>query len=228
MTAREDHSDDTALAGEYVLRLLDADERKAFELRLGQESALCSLVRDWEDQLAWLASSIPPVTQPLTIKTQIDVRLFASDTRTPSAYWRWIFGGVVATFIIAVTVFFSPLYGPQDVYNPSLKASVAAEDRSLVVLVSLAAKTNTLVIDRQAGAALPGRVLELWLIVDGASAPVSLGVLPADTNARIALSDTLARQLAGSILAISDEPLGGSPTGAPTGDVLAAGPVTGA
>ena len=37
----------------------------------------------------------------------------------------------------------------------------------------------------------------------------------------------LPAQLAsGAILAISDEPLGGSPTGQPTGDVLAAGALT--
>jgi len=37
--------------------------------------------------------------------------------------------------------------------------------------------------------------------------------------------DDLRRRVAGAVLAISDEPEGGSPTGAPTGDVLAVGPV---
>ena len=32
--------------------------------------------------------------------------------------------------------------------------------------------------------------------------------------------------LEGAVLAISDEPTGGSPTGAPTGDVLALGEIT--
>jgi len=40
------------------------------------------------------------------------------------------------------------------------------------------------------------------------------------------ISADLATQFPGGILAISDEPLGGSPTGGPTGAILGAGPVT--
>jgi anti-sigma-K factor RskA len=68
-------------------------------------------------------------------------------------------------------------------------------------------------------------VLELWLI-EGDAAPVSLGVLPEAPQARVPLDRALAARIAaGALLAISDEPEGGSPTGAPTGAVLAAGPV---
>jgi anti-sigma-K factor RskA len=63
------------------------------------------------------------------------------------------------------------------------------------------------------------------LIAENAEAPVSLGVLPADAVARIALTEQLKAALQNGTLAVSDEPIGGSTTGAPTGDVLAVGKV---
>ena len=56
--------------------------------------------------------------------------------------------------------------------------------------------------------------------------PDSLGVLPQDAASRITLPEALRGKLVGSVLAISDEPEGGSPTGAPTGAVLATGELT--
>ncbi|MEL6126646.1 MAG: anti-sigma factor [Pseudomonadota bacterium] len=56
-------------------------------------------------------------------------------------------------------------------------------------------------------------------------AQVSLGVLPEEPDARISVAVALRPLLPGGTLAISDEPPGGSPTGAPTGEVLAVGAV---
>jgi anti-sigma-K factor RskA len=66
----------------------------------------------------------------------------------------------------------------------------------------------------------------LWLIA-GNNAPVSLGVLPDAGAVTLMVAEALAVQLAGGTLAISDEPDGGSPTGAPTGAVLATATVSG-
>jgi anti-sigma-K factor RskA len=52
-------------------------------------------------------------------------------------------------------------------------------------------------------------------------------VLPDAGLVTLPLSDAMGARLAGGTLAISDEPDGGSPTGAPTGAVLATAPVTG-
>ena len=65
-----------------------------------------------------------------------------------------------------------------------------------------------------------GRVPELWLI-PGDGVPRSLGVL-AGGDTTIALPPGIA-PAAGEALAVSLEPPGGSPTGAPTGPVVASG-----
>ena len=78
-----------------------------------------------------------------------------------------------------------------------------------------------LIVARVAGPAAPqGQVQELWIIAPDA-APVSLGLL-GDAPLTVDYPDTPT----GWTLAVSLEPAGGSPTGAPTGPVLAAGTIT--
>jgi anti-sigma-K factor RskA len=67
--------------------------------------------------------------------------------------------------------------------------------------------------------------LQLWLIA-GNDAPVSLGVLPAQAMVALQVPAAVSARLApDAVLAVSDEPPGGSPTGQPTGAVLAMGPL---
>lgn len=226
MSVEEDHSDDIALAGEYALHLLDDAERQAFEHRLNTDPALRDLVRDWDEKLVVLAQDIAPVAPPAAAKAQLQNLLFPDATPRRKPIWAWVSAGLVAATLIIGAVLLVPLNSNIG-SAPTYTANVAAEDGSLIVNASFIAETNTLVVSREAGAALPDRVLELWLIADGAEAPVSLGVLSADQDSLVSVPVALAQQMAGAVLAISDEPIGGSPTGAPTGAVLAVGPVTG-
>lgn len=226
MSMQEDQSDDIALAGEYALHLLDDAERKAFEDRMIDDPALQHLVRDWDDQLALLTHDIAPVAPPAAVIARLQNTLFPDAIPPRRPIWTWITGALAAVGVVVAAAFFAPLLTTGVEPAPTLSATVAAEDGSLIVSASFIAETNTLSVSRQSGSALPGRVLELWLIAQGADAPVSLGVLPNDPEARITVPQALASQMQNAVLAISDEPLGGSPTGAPTGAVLAAGPVT--
>ncbi len=227
MSTQEDHSDDIALAGEYVLHLLEDAERTAFERRLADEPALRDLMREWDAQVVALADGIAPLVPPAAVKARLHKTLFPETAEKRGGIWNWLAGGLVAAALAIGALLLVPNLGQDSISGtPTFTASVAAEDGSLVVTASFIAQTNTLEIVRQAGGALPGRVLELWLIADGAAAPVSLGVLPEDPQARIEVPPAIAQQMANAVLAISDEPPGGSPTGAPTGAVLAAGPVT--
>lgn len=226
MTTQEEHTDDSALAGEYVLHLLDHAERSAFEARLLSEPDLRNLVRDWEGQLALLTHNISPVDPPAYVKKRLQSALFPQSAPVRGSFWRWIAGGAVATSVVVAALLFVPELGSDRTFEPSFTASIAADDGGLVVAARYISQTATLEISRQTGDAVPGRVLELWLIAEGAAGPVSLGVLPQDREALIDVPTDIAGQIAGGVLAISDEPSGGSPTGAPTGAVLAVGPVT--
>lgn len=225
MTSVDDHNDDVALAGEYALHLLDAKARRAFEDRMKEDPALRSLVAEWDAGFVSLADEIVPVAPPAALKARIEGTLFAQPANARTSVWRVLIGaGFAAALGLAVLVVL-PRTDLTDGFTPAFTAELAAEDQSLVFLASYAPDAGILRIDRQAGGAPPGRVLELWLIADGASTPVSLGVLPDQPATDIILPPALVDAIAGGTLAISDEPPGGSTTGAPTGDVLAAGAV---
>jgi anti-sigma-K factor RskA len=70
------------------------------------------------------------------------------------------------------------------------------------------------------------RVLELWLIAPGGK-PRSLGLIEAGRAIHINLpADLIGHVAADTTLAVSLEPPGGSPTGQPTGPVIANGKLT--
>jgi anti-sigma-K factor RskA len=102
---------------------------------------------------------------------------------------------------------------------------MAAEDESLVVMAQYDADTRQLLIDRMAGEVPEGRDLELWVIKEDRVR--SLGVIPREAEGVIQVSAELAPDIEGGQLALTDEPLGGSPTGVATGPIVAAGSVTG-
>jgi anti-sigma-K factor RskA len=107
-----------------------------------------------------------------------------------------------------------------------LISALASVDSDVALLAMLEPEAAVLSINRTSGAAAPGRALELW-VIEGSNPPISLGVLPDVPQARVPLPRELAARLGpGTTLAVSSEPPGGSPTGAPTGPVVAAGPVS--
>jgi anti-sigma-K factor RskA len=78
---------------------------------------------------------------------------------------------------------------------------------------------------RSIGATAPpsDRAFELWAIAPGSTRPRSLGVIPASGEMKISPLPADLRD--GATLAISVEPMGGSPTQQPTGPVVFTGSV---
>jgi anti-sigma-K factor RskA len=93
----------------------------------------------------------------------------------------------------------------------SFVASISGDGRALV--------TRPLI---QVGVQ-PDKALELWAIPRGGAAPRSLGVI-SSSGATVVLRGQVLE--GAEALAVSLEPPGGSPTGAPTGPVLYAGKLT--
>lgn len=219
MTQRDEtYDDDDAQAAEYVLRLLDADAEAQFVARLRSEQALRQQVLAWEAHFVALADEVDEVTPPAAVKASVMAAV--GTPKEPSGWRRWpaLISGLAVAAAVAGYVFFGDTR--QDL-TPAFQAELATEDRSLILVASVIPATHEIVIDRIAGDAPTGGVRELWLIAQGGAAPVSLGLLNPDGATRITVPDEIAPGVRTGTIAISFEPPGGSPTGAPTGPVQA-------
>jgi anti-sigma-K factor RskA len=216
--------DDALLAAEHALSLLNPDERRAAERRMAEDPVFRAEVEGWQEHFAALAGEFSETTPRAVVKRQLMGRIFGSSERRRA--WPWqVFGlaSFAAALVLAIFLLV-PLTAPPPAGLPQLAvAQIASEDGQLSVLAAYDPGAGALRYTRMSGEAPPGRALELWGI-QGDAAPLSLGVLEPDTGLA-PLPEGLA--LEGLVLAISDEPPGGSPTGAPTGTVLAVGQVTG-
>ncbi|PBB97661.1 anti-sigma factor [Mesorhizobium sp. WSM3862] len=236
MTLAEDNGPerggDDLLAAEYVLGVLAADERQIASRRIDTEAGFARLVDAWEAHFAPMADAYAAVEAPASAKAAIDRRLFASSVTTPAApsigllgslaFWRGLALAALAVFV-ALPLVNPPLPQPET----SLVASLAADNSNVKYLAVYDAARHEVGLSLVSGERGAGKDFELWLI-EGKNAPVSMGVIPAGQSARMAVTPAVQEKLAqGAVLAVSLEPAGGSPTGQPTGPVVAAGDLKG-
>ena len=227
MTEQIEKHEGTSLAAEYVLGLLTPSEARAFEDVLAVDPDLRDDYAAWAETFASYTNDIPAVAPPKRVEQQIKAAIWGE---TPKAsFWSrfglvgpMLAGGVAAIALLAV-INQSDMFGAD---GPVYMAEIAAQDQSLVVQARFDSDSNTLAMTRDVGGAREGRSMEVWLIA-GDNPPVSLGVWPqGEAETTLAVTADLAAQFDGGVLAISDEPIGGSPTGQPTGDVMAVGQVS--
>lgn len=222
--------DDMALVAEHVLGLLPPDEALRLEARLASDPALRAEYRAWTERMAALLADVPEVAAPAPVRAAVMTRLFAAPATQRGRGWRrWFWPGLLAGTALAglLLVLVLPVPGPR---APAYQATLGADGAAVRLIAAYDDRSGDLVLSGIVGRPAAGRDFELWLIPAG-QPPVSLGVLPATTTASVTVPAALRAALAAGALAVSDEPAGGSPTGLPTGAVLATallrGPVTG-
>ncbi|WP_147114782.1 anti-sigma factor domain-containing protein [Tateyamaria sp. syn59] len=210
----ETRDDDGALAAEYVMGLLTAEERKAVELRLGRDAEFTAQVDAWQAYFAGLNEEYGTVHPPSRVKASIDKQLFA-----PKPVWRnwWSRTGLAVAMSLAVAMLgLLLLTMPGDT---RLVAQLASSESAYSFSVSVDDRSGVVDIALTGGELALDRTFELWVIADD-GVPRSVGTF--DQAGQLPPLGA-ASLLEGTLLAVSLEPVGGSPTGAPTGPVLATG-----
>ncbi|MBU2992954.1 anti-sigma factor [Octadecabacter sp. 1_MG-2023] len=224
----EDFSGDDVLAAEYSLGLLEAEEMVQVARRARIDLEFGALVEQWQDHFSALTNEVEPVAPPKNLFKKIASEAYPD---SPKRIWHQLgvlpalLGAGAAALVLILALQFGVVNPPEPTVA-TYAARIAAEDDSLVVQAAYVNDTGTLFVERQAGSGVAERSHELWLIA-GDDAPLSLGVLAADGSLdEITIPAALRDRLEGATLAITDEPLGGSPTGVATGAILAAGLIT--
>lgn len=232
---RDQERDDADLAAEYVLGVLDGATRRSVERRAAKDPAFAAEIDAWAERLGPLVAAVTPVEPPASLWPRIADDLDRI-TRRPaerserrgrrvSAIWQWL--GIGAMGLAAASLAALILVAGQDIGAPvaadgTLTATLASDTGTPLVTVVIDMNTATATLIPVAGSAEPGRVPELWLLPAGGGAPRSLGLITMERPLRVVLKggELDAPETA---LAVSMEPEGGSPTGLPTGPVVASG-----
>jgi len=220
--------DDIALAGEYVLGLLDAAGEATVSARIATDAAFAAEVDAWRERLAPMLAG--DEAAPAHIWDAIQSGLpspTGQDIGTGKLlFWRTLTGiSVSAAAILGILL----LQKPEAVVAPApaapLIAALGSETGNASLTASYDAITGRMIVtpvSLDTGKLYP----ELWIIpADGT--PRSLGIV----ESRQATAMTVPAEMrpfmdAGGTLAITPEPPTGGPGGKPTGPVIASGKIT--
>jgi anti-sigma-K factor RskA len=220
--------EDDVVAAEYVIGVLPVSERNAFKTRLAGSAELRGLVHAWEEHFISLTHEIKAVEAPRHVLQKIEDRIFARPKVSQGwlqslAVWRGLSFASLAALVVAGGLYYNQIKALPNA-GTNFVAELSAPNDAIRLVAFYDDQKGQIKLNRVAGSAAAGRVFQLWLI-EGKNPPVSLGVLPDDATGTLTFAAELKPKLAGAVLAISDEPTGGSLTGQPTGAVLATGQV---
>jgi anti-sigma-K factor RskA len=215
-----------ALCGEYLLGTLRGSARRRFERALREEPRTALRLKHWQEIFAPKYSSMIEVQPSARLWNGLERELVLSRYRAPwyrrAAFWRGWAAAATAALLLALGL---QIWRPvEDIPTPVQIAELAGKDPSARVTAALYPDRRTLELRASRPViAGPAQSYELWLLPAEGGAPISLAVLGA-LDARFQLAASHGQRLrTGGKLAVSVEPAGGSPTGAPTGPVILVG-----
>ncbi len=219
---------DEVIAGEYVLGVLSAEARQRVERRMTSDRPFALLVERWQSDLSLFNEDYGEATPGAAVFARIEGRLFGAQPRpavnglwNAAGFWRWVSVGTSAVAIGAL-VYASGLH-QSSMPRGAVVAQLSARDNPVGLLASFDVSSGRLRIVPVAAGEAQQKSLQLWF-VPGNGNPRSLGVFQANADGELLIPADLRQTIgAGAMLAVSLEPFGGSPTGLPTGPIVASG-----
>ncbi|MEO7365589.1 MAG: anti-sigma factor [Sphingomicrobium sp.] len=228
------------LAAELALGVLDGEVLRHARRLAETDAEFRTAVARWSGQLAPMLDDVAPVSPPARLWAGIEAGIGSAMAAEPKQsnivylnrrvnLWRGVSAGAMALAaslaLVLVNQPSQPLPSPSApvAVQAPLAAMLGDDKRDLKLMASYDPASRRLMVAAASDmTAAPNHAHELWVIpADGT--PRSLGTMPGP-KMRAQLPLPMANQLReGVTLAISVEPMGGSPTGLPTGPVIASG-----
>jgi len=232
-------------AAELALGLLDGAEASAAEARAARDPVFAAEVQQWRLRLAPMLDEITEAPVPPALWQRIATRLGPGTSaagasndneegdRRLAFYRRWSIGATAVAAALGLFLVLEPRPQPvapmpvtpaEPIAEAPMVAAMAAKDSDARLVATWEPGARSLTVAAASDMPNDGKHShELWFIVTGAK-PRSLGVMPVTGRMHAQLAAEIAEALRqGTVLAVSVEPAGGSPTGQPTGPVIASG-----
>lgn len=216
-----------ALAAEYVLGTLRGAARKRFQQLLVQYPSLRATTDRWEQHLNNLGDQVKPISPDPIVWQKVKARLAFDDPRSDSAElnsvvsitakssrkWQTLTGMATAAAIV-LAVLLLRVNVPSPIMPVQQLSVMQNADKQPLWLIEVR-RDNLTTIATNNVTSRAQNDYQLWMLAEDGRPPISLGLLPQSgvkTLNKIDIYD----QLDIAALAVSLEPLGGSPNGAPT------------
>jgi anti-sigma-K factor RskA len=225
MTAEQDNK---ALAGEYVLGLLEGEAKMTAERRIESDAEFAREVEAWRSRLTVFDDTVEPRAASDTLWSRIEASLAGSAAQTAEAQSLWsrfwnnlpalriaTLGTTFAALLLAVGLGFAIRAANQ---QPVMVAVLVDGNRTGAVVHAFADGRVVLLplmqIDVPAG-----RAIEVWTLPSRERGPVSVGLMNRAQTLQLSLKD-LPPPKPDQLFELTLEPATGSPTGRPTGPIL--------
>ena len=219
---------DIALAGEYVLGLLDAAEQGTAQARIATDAAFAAEVEAWRERLSPMAGGAETAAPDMVWANIIAALPIASGQDIGRGNLRLWQGLTAASLAVAAYLGFlvaNPPVIPIAETPAPLVAALGSENGKAAITARYDLQSGELLltpVSLDTGKLYP----ELWIIPDGGT-PHSLGMMAVGKPTLVSVTPEIRQFMAaGGTLAITPEPQTGGPGGKPTGAVIASGKMT--
>jgi anti-sigma-K factor RskA len=218
-------------AAEHALGVTSAEDRALAEVRRAREPSFDRAVTDWEERLAPLADGIAPLAPSHRLWPRIAKQIGVRGGLHSVRFWRG--ATAISLALAAASVLLVVIPAPTPPPTPAPAPAPAPVLTGLIapkpgqagptVVATIDEARQELIFTAASVSTAADKSAELWVIPAGQK-PVSLGVIAAGQSRRMPLPASLTGAgQATSVLAITLEQAGGSPTGDPQGPVIATG-----
>lgn len=221
--------DDSVLAGEAALGLLDPAQQAVFAARIATDARFAAEVTAWEARFQpWLGradAAVPPALWP-KIRAKLQTAATRRPANAPLRLWQAAAGAATAVAATLAFMLVNPptRHTPVPPPQPMLVAALGSETGRAVMTVAYDLPRGELLVT-PVKLNPDSRFPELWVIGTSGEAR-SLGLVEAKRATRVQVPLALRRLIAsGATLAVTLEPKGGAPYDKATGPVIVSGKI---
>ena len=206
-----------ALAAEYVLGTLRGGARRRFKQVMMESQTVSETVWMWEQYLNGMGEHVSPITPDDKVWHNIQSRLgfiTEENKKTENPKPLVSFTQLLIAASLVIVVLFASMQFRDDIAPVTQFAVVNDENANPLWLIEIS-EEDLIVRPTDQLAQLTDKDYQLWIVPASGAPPVSLGLLP-QSGRLISPAPEALKTVPFTILAVSLEPLGGSPTGQPT------------
>lgn len=237
-TAPDHDPERETLAGEYVFGLIEEDERITLDRRYESDHAFARSVESWRRHLVAIDATATPLPPSTQVWSRIEAALSVPGAAATAAslptvrgldmlrgWWNSlpVWRGTALAGALAAVLLAIGLNGALDRARrqPVMVAVLMTDSSVAAAVVNTFADGRVEMLPLQSIQVPEGKALEIWTLWDRAIGPRSVGLIDRARTTPLRL-DRLPLGV-DQLFEITLEPASGSPTGRPTGPIIAKG-----